>query len=91
MQIALGGAAVAQTIIPAPPQLNASSYMLVDHHSGKVIVERDIDKKLPSASLTKIMTVYVAADVLRSGGIRLDDEVLISEKAWRMTGSKNVY
>ncbi len=88
MQIALGGAAVAQTIIPAPPQLNASSYILVDHHSGKVIVERDIDKKLPSASLTKIMTVYVAADVLRSGGIRLDDEVLISEKAWRMTGSR---
>ena len=88
MQINFGRIATAQIILPAPPKLDASSYLVIDHHSGNAIVEHDIDKRLPSASLTKIMTVYAIAHELKNGKIHLDDLVTISEKAWRTPGSK---
>lgn len=79
---------VAQTIIPRPPQIAASSYILLDARTGKIIVEENSDESLPPASLTKIMTAYVAAVELASGNLKPLDEVHISEKAWRMDGSK---
>ena len=75
-------------VVPAPPQVNASSYLLVDFYSGKVLVSHNIDEKLPPASLTKIMTTYVAASELEAGHIRVDDTTVVSEKAWKMGGSK---
>ncbi len=77
-----------QMIIPAPPKIKASSYLVMDFHSGKLLIEENIDQKLPPASLTKIMTVYVVANELKNGNISLEDEVLISEKAWRTEGSR---
>lgn len=75
-------------ITPAAPALNASSYLVMDFDSGQLLAEHNADQKLPPASLTKIMTVYVAASELGAGNISLDDKVMVSEKAWRMTGSR---
>ncbi len=75
-------------IVPAAPKINASSYLVMDFNSGKLLVEENTDQKLPPASLTKIMTIYVVASELENGKISLEDQVLISEKAWRTQGSK---
>ena len=75
-------------IIPAPPKIKASSYLVMDFNSGKLLVEENIDQKLPPASLTKIMTVYVVASELANGKISREDEALVSEKAWRTQGSR---
>lgn len=86
-----GASAVAQnaaSIIPRPPQIAASSYILMDARTGKVIVEENADDQLPPASLTKIMTAYIAEVEIDNGNMSLDDEVHISEKAWRTQGSK---
>ncbi|MCW4152207.1 MULTISPECIES: D-alanyl-D-alanine carboxypeptidase family protein [Halomonadaceae] len=77
-----------QTIIPAPPQLAASSWILMDADSGKVLAQHDADERLPPASLTKLMTAYLVERELDRGSIALDDQVSISEKAWRTGGSK---
>ena len=74
--------------VPRPPASSAASYLLVDYHSGRELASRDAGVKLPPASLTKLMTVYVAGQFLRRGDVSLDDAVLISEKAWRTGGSK---
>ena len=78
----------AMAIIPRPPQIAASSYILLDAVTGKVIVEENADVQLPPASLTKIMTAYIAEVEIDNGNMSLDDEVHISEKAWRTQGSK---
>lgn len=75
-------------IIPAAPTINASSYLVMDYASGHLLVEENIDKRLPPASLTKMMTTYVVAHELTKGNLDLNDEVLVSEKAWRMQGSR---
>ena len=82
------GTAAAQPIIPRPPDIAASSYILMDATTGHVILENNATEALPPASLTKIMTAYIAVEEIVSGNLSLDDEVHISEKAWRMDGSK---
>lgn len=74
--------------VPAPPTGNASSYILADYHSGRVLAEKNPGEELEPASLTKMMTTYAAGEELKAGHISLDDEVRISEKAWRMKGSR---
>ncbi|MCQ3829316.1 D-alanyl-D-alanine carboxypeptidase family protein [Microbulbifer elongatus] len=84
-------ASVAQAdkpLIPAPPQLAATAYILVDAHTGQVLVEHDADKQIPPASLTKMMTSYIVSEELEKGTIKEQDSVNISEKAWRKGGSK---
>lgn len=76
------GAFAAPTIIPDPPSLGAKGYVLIDYHTGAVLVEKNADKKLNPASLTKLMTAYVAGQEVNSGNISLDDQVRISQKAW---------
>jgi D-alanyl-D-alanine carboxypeptidase (penicillin-binding protein 5/6) len=78
----------APAIIPRPPEINASSYILMDAATGHVIVEENADAALPPASLTKIMTAYIAAEEILQGNLSWQDMVHISEKAWRMEGSK---
>ena len=75
-------------IIPAPPQVSAEGYFVMDANTDEVLVEFNSDQRLPPASLTKIMTSYVAAKELSKGSISLDDEVSVSVKAWRMEGSR---
>lgn len=76
------------TLIPSPPQLAASSYLLIDVNSGKIIIESNADEQLPPASLTKMMTSYIVSSEIIKGNISSDDAVPISVKAWRMGGSK---
>ena len=75
-------------LIPAPPQLAATAYILIDAHTGQVLVEQDADKQIPPASLTKMMTSYIVSEELDKGAIKEKDLVNISEKAWRKGGSK---
>ncbi|HAT8157956.1 TPA: serine-type D-Ala-D-Ala carboxypeptidase, partial [Legionella pneumophila] len=56
---------------PAAPLLNAKAYILIDVNSGKVIAEKNSEEKLPPASLTKMMTLYVISNALKSGQIHL--------------------
>ncbi|MDH3388161.1 MAG: D-alanyl-D-alanine carboxypeptidase [Gammaproteobacteria bacterium] len=74
--------------IPNPPALDATSYYLVDFDSGQVLAEKDPDKHIEPASITKLMTAYLVDKAIADGDIALEDEVTISEKAWRMQGSK---
>lgn len=81
-------ARAAPTPIPAAPSINASAYLVIEHHSGRVIAEKNSDAPVEPASITKLMTAYVAFDKLREGQIALDDEITVSEKAWRAEGSR---
>ncbi len=74
--------------LPAPPQLAAKSYVLMDFHSGLVIAENKPDIHVEPASLTKMMTAYVVAAELQQGTIKTTDSVIVSEKAWKMEGSR---
>lgn len=74
--------------IPNPPVLAARGYLLVDHHSGRVLAEQNADERLEPASLTKILTAYVVFRELAGNKLALTDEALVSEKAWRTGGSR---
>ncbi|MCO6060022.1 D-alanyl-D-alanine carboxypeptidase [Pseudomonas sp. MOB-449] len=78
----------AQQVIPSAPQLAAKSYVLMDAQSGQVLVENNGDQRLPPASLTKLMTAYIATLEIRKGQIGETDPVTISEHAWRTGGSR---
>lgn len=73
---------------PSVPKVGASGYILLDVNSGRILAEKNADERLPPASLTKIMTVYIVSGALQSGHIRLDDKVRVSENAWRTEGSR---
>lgn len=75
-------------MIPEPPAVDATGYLLMDARSGQILVEHNADERLPPASLTKMMTSYIAAEEIEQGHISLSDEVLISVKAWKMGGSR---
>ncbi|MEJ2042404.1 MAG: D-alanyl-D-alanine carboxypeptidase [Reinekea sp.] len=80
--------AVAEPIIPAAPQLAAVSYVLVDGETGQVLVANNEHQEMAPASLTKLMTSYVAEREILEGRMALTDETLVSEKAWKMPGSR---
>lgn len=73
---------------PAPPIIGAKSYLVIDGTTGHELASLNPDAPLAPASLTKIMTTYVVFKALRQGQINLDDEVTISERAWRTPGSR---
>ena len=78
----------AQSPVPAAPSIGASSYILLDFHSETVIAGDRPDERVEPASITKLMTSYVAFSEIARGNLALDDEVLVSEKAWRTPGSR---
>lgn len=67
---------------PAPPQVEAKAWILMDYASGKVLAEGNADDKLDPASLTKMMTSYVVGQALKSGKIKRDDMVTVGQDAW---------
>ncbi len=81
-------APAALAALPPPPPLAAKSWVLMDAASGAVLVNHQGSVRLPPASLTKLMTSHVAAMELQRGRLKENDLVLVSEKAWRMGGSK---
>ena len=90
LAVAASWAAIAEAALPTPgaPDLSARSYVLLDYTTGQTIVERDADRPVPPASITKLMTAYLVFQALDDGDITLDDQVTVSEKAWRMGGSR---
>jgi D-alanyl-D-alanine carboxypeptidase (penicillin-binding protein 5/6) len=78
----------APNLVPAPPAIGAEAYLLIDHHSGRVIAEKNPDKRIEPASLTKLMTAYVVFYEMRNGTLDNEEQVKVSKKAWRMGGSR---
>lgn len=78
----------AQSMVPQAPTLDLSSYILLEASTNTVLAEFNSDNQIAPASMTKVMSGYVIADQIASGAISLDDQVLISEKAWKTGGSK---
>lgn len=75
-------------VTPAAPILNAKAYILIDVNSGKVIAEKNSEERLPPASLTKMMTLYVISNALHHEQIHLTDSVRVSKDAWKIGGSR---
>lgn len=74
-------------IIPAPPELAADAYILMDADSRRVLIEHNADQQLPPASLTKMMTSYVVSEEIDQGRLQESALVRISEDAWRRGGT----
>jgi D-alanyl-D-alanine carboxypeptidase (penicillin-binding protein 5/6) len=81
-------ASAAKVMMPSPPQISASSYILMEVNTGRVIAEGNANEKLPPASLTKMMTAYMVDSELGSGRMEMDELVPISVKAWKTGGSR---
>ncbi len=75
-------------LVPAAPEIPAKAYLLIDQQSGYILASKNQDQRIEPASLTKLMTAYVVFYEIQSGSISLEDQVKISEKAWRMKGSR---
>lgn len=91
-QIAVAMLAVITTLAfaqtPAPPTIAARAHILVDFDSGQTLAENNADNTVEPASLTKLMSAYVAFGELKAGRLQLTDTALVSEKAWRTPGSR---
>ena len=74
--------------IPVAPKVDARGALLIDFYTGKVLVEINSQERIEPASLTKMMTAYIVYDEIAKGRISLDSTVRVSEKAWRMEGSR---
>lgn len=86
---AIAQIAAAQNLpAPAPPIIGAKSYMLIDADSGQEVAALKPDLRLAPASLTKLMSAYAIFRALQENQLRLDDQVTVSEKAWRTPGSR---
>lgn len=75
-------------VIPQLSGIEAQSYIILDHHSGKVIAEKNADQKIDPASLTKLMAAYIIYEALDNNTISMDEQVKISKEAWRTEGSR---
>ncbi|HET8802035.1 MAG TPA: D-alanyl-D-alanine carboxypeptidase family protein [Marinobacter sp.] len=89
LTLALSGKVMSQAIlIPSPPQIAGSSYVLMDPKSGRILMEENSHERLPPASLTKMMTAYIVERELDEGRISMSDMVPISVNAWKTGGSR---
>lgn len=75
-------------VTPSAPLTNAKAFILIDVDSGKIIAEKGSNERMPPASLTKMMTLYVISNALRSSQIHLKDMVRVSREAWKIGGSR---
>ena len=73
---------------PQPPEIAARAYLLIDVTAQQVLAEMDADKSVEPASLTKLMSAYLVFEALKTKKITLDQTLPVSERAWRMTGSR---
>jgi D-alanyl-D-alanine carboxypeptidase (penicillin-binding protein 5/6) len=83
-----GAAPTGAMATPNPPEVDARGYILTDYVSGQVLAQRNADARMEPASLTKLMTCYVVFHALKTGTLKLDDQVTISEHAWKAEGSR---
>ena len=78
----------AETPIPTAPAVDARSYILVDYRTDKTLAAQEATARSEPASLTKLMTAYIVFQELATGKLKLDEQVVVSEKAWRSEGSR---
>ncbi len=83
-----GQTLAARTPLPSPPPVSGKAHVLMEYHSGDILAQSNADEQREPASLTKLMTAYVAFSALEDGAVSLDDEIIVSERAWRMPGSR---
>lgn len=83
-----GAALPAAAQMPEPPEIAAKAYLLVDVTSGQVLASRDPDQPVEPASLTKLMSAYLVFDALKSRKLTLAQTLPVSERAWKMPGSR---
>jgi serine-type D-Ala-D-Ala carboxypeptidase (penicillin-binding protein 5/6) len=74
--------------LPQPPEIAARSYLLIDVTANQILAAKDMDMPVEPASLTKLMTAYLVFDALRSKKIDLKQTLSVSERAWKMPGSR---
>ena len=79
---------VAHAQVPQAPEIAARSYLLLDVTSGQILAAKDIDSPVEPASLTKLMTEYLVFDALKAKKIDLKQTFGVSQKAWKMPGSR---
>ncbi len=78
----------ASTPIPTAPQVDARAYILVDYRTDKILASKAVETRMEPASLTKLMTAYIVFQQLAAGKLKLDQQVTVSEHAWRSEGSR---
>jgi D-alanyl-D-alanine carboxypeptidase (penicillin-binding protein 5/6) len=78
----------AGSAVPSPPAVDARGYILIDYKTSKVLAGKEADTRMEPASLTKLMTAYVVFQQLAAGKLKLDEQVMVSEHAWRSEGSR---
>ncbi len=71
-----------------PDEVNAKYAYVVDFKTGAVLLAKDENTRMPTASMSKVMTMYMVFDALKAGRLKLDDTLPVSKKAWGMQGSK---
>ena len=72
---------------PPPPSITGTAWVLMDHETGQILAGENYDERLEPASITKVMTSYVIASELAAGRISEDDQVMMTENAWRKGGA----
>lgn len=77
-----------QVSVSADFDVSAKSAVLMEASTGQIIFEKNAENPIPPASITKLMTLTLAFEALEEGKVKWDDEVIVSEAAWKMTGSK---
>src|ERR1700722_15271311 len=77
----------APVTIPTAPQVDARAYIVVDFRTDKILAAKDAVARMEPASLTKLMTAYIVFQELAAGKLKLDEQVTVSEHAWRSEGS----
>ena len=88
LTLGLGLILIAAPVSAAPIETAAGHALLIDYDTGTVLLEKNADEAIPPASMSKLMTLYMVFDKLKHGELKLDDTLPVSEKAWRMQGSK---
>ena len=75
--------------LPTAPQVDARTYIVVDYRTDKILAAKDAVARMEPASLTKLMTAYIVFQELAAGKLKLNDQVMVSEHAWRSEGSRS--
>jgi D-alanyl-D-alanine carboxypeptidase (penicillin-binding protein 5/6) len=80
--------AIPPMAVPTAPQVDARAYIVVDFRTDRILAAKDAVARVEPASLTKLMTAYIVFQELAAGKLKLDEQVTVSEHAWRSEGSR---
>ena len=86
--VAVVSLVIAAPSYAAPMDTPATHAILIDVDTGAVLLNKNADVKMPTSSMSKTVTLYLVFDALKKGQWKLSDELSVSERAWRMQGSK---